>query len=229
MVYLIHFESPLAHARHYIGFAIGTSGARRWARHRAGCGARLIRAVQAAGIGWKVVRTWPDGDRVFERSLKKRKGAAGLCPVCRGETTYKGCKDLSKAEEGGDDMRKDFAAEVERRLAAVRRKREEVAEAAGESPLDVSLSDDQLTEALGDLAGVKRRRPVPAEGLRPRCIEDVAATAATMGGPGDLLRNTEIARRIGVSHSAVDRAVKHLRKEGRWPYATHKTRKAATT
>lgn len=84
-VYLIHFAEPFHHARHYLGFTGGTSAAglrRRLARHRAGRGARLLAALKAAGIGWECVRVWPGFDRAAERKLKKRKGAAGLCPVC---------------------------------------------------------------------------------------------------------------------------------------------------
>ncbi len=85
MVYLICFDRPFKHARHYIGYCNDGEEAleSRIDRHRRGDGSRLLRAVTAAGIGWKVVRTWPDGDRNFERKLKNRKKASELCPVCR--------------------------------------------------------------------------------------------------------------------------------------------------
>jgi hypothetical protein len=58
------------------------------AQHRSGNGARLMEIVTAAGIAWKVVRTWA-GDRTFERSLKRRKNTPRrLCPVCRGQVAY---------------------------------------------------------------------------------------------------------------------------------------------
>lgn len=79
-VYLIHFERPLAHARHYIGFAEDVPA--RMSRHRSGQGARLIRAVQAAGIGWELVRVWEGESRDFERSLKRRRKSSQFCPVC---------------------------------------------------------------------------------------------------------------------------------------------------
>ena len=34
------------------------------------------------GIQFNVVRTWPDGDRNFERSLKNKKKASRFCPIC---------------------------------------------------------------------------------------------------------------------------------------------------
>lgn len=79
-VYLIHFDRPLCHARHYIGWAAQLD--RRLAHHAGGTGSKLMAAVARAGIGWQVARTWP-GDRFFERRLKNRKNAARLCPICQ--------------------------------------------------------------------------------------------------------------------------------------------------
>jgi len=78
-VYLIHFDKPLKHARHYLGWADRLDA--RLAHHRTGNGARLMAAVATAGIGWEVVRTWP-GDRTWERRLKRGKNAPQICPVC---------------------------------------------------------------------------------------------------------------------------------------------------
>jgi predicted GIY-YIG superfamily endonuclease len=85
-VYLIHFEHPYQHAKHYLGFT--TDLAARIADHRAGVGSRLLQVVNDAGIGWQVTRTW-QGDRKFERQLKRRKETPALCPVCAGEAAYK--------------------------------------------------------------------------------------------------------------------------------------------
>jgi predicted GIY-YIG superfamily endonuclease len=85
MVYLIHLEKPLAHARHYIGFTPG-SGKRalnkRITKHKNGTGSKFLNAVNQAGISYKVVRTWDEGDRAFERQLKNRKKSSCLCPEC---------------------------------------------------------------------------------------------------------------------------------------------------
>jgi predicted GIY-YIG superfamily endonuclease len=81
--YLLHFERPYRHARHYLGFAEDLE--RRLELHRAGRGARLVEVVVAAGIGFQLVRTW-EGDRTLERTLKNRHNApARLCPLCRAE------------------------------------------------------------------------------------------------------------------------------------------------
>jgi len=79
-VYLIHFDHPYQHARHYIGYSDDVD--LRLERHRNGRGSPLLRSVAAAGIGFSLVRLWPNVSRDFERRLKKRKKARLLCPVC---------------------------------------------------------------------------------------------------------------------------------------------------
>ena len=78
-VYLIHFDLPYRHARHYLGWTRDLSA--RLSDHASGRGARLMAVVTAAGIGWDVVRTW-NGTRSDERRLKRRGGRARLCPIC---------------------------------------------------------------------------------------------------------------------------------------------------
>ena len=86
-VYLIHFDKPLGQGRHgqaqhYIGSTINLKG--RLRHHRNGSGSRIMAAVQAAGIGWKVVRTWESETREAESQLKRQKNARRFCPVCNG-------------------------------------------------------------------------------------------------------------------------------------------------
>ena len=78
-VYLIHFDQPYRHARHYLGFS--NDPIKRLDAHRASRGARLMQVVNAAGITWQCVRTW-NGSRQDERRLKKYKAARLLCPLC---------------------------------------------------------------------------------------------------------------------------------------------------
>ena len=78
-VYLIHFDRPYKHALHYLGWAKNLDS--RMEHHRRGNGARLLAVIQNAGIGWRVVRTWPGGRDVEAR--KKKQGSRGRhCPVC---------------------------------------------------------------------------------------------------------------------------------------------------
>jgi predicted GIY-YIG superfamily endonuclease len=78
-VYLLHFDRPYQHARHYVGWA--TNVKRRLAEHEAGRGARLLAVVAEAGIGWQLARLWP-GSRVRERQIKNQGGHARHCPLC---------------------------------------------------------------------------------------------------------------------------------------------------
>jgi hypothetical protein len=92
MVYLIHFSQPYKHARHYVGWTQNGHTLRsRLKSHRAGNGARLMEVVTKAGIDWEVVRTWKgeEGDRNFERKLKRQKHSWRHCPVCREEIRSK--------------------------------------------------------------------------------------------------------------------------------------------
>jgi predicted GIY-YIG superfamily endonuclease len=78
--YLLHFERPYRHARHYLGYASDLDA--RLAEHRAGRGARLIQVIIRAGIDFTLARTW-EGDRALERQLKRRHASPRLCPLCR--------------------------------------------------------------------------------------------------------------------------------------------------
>ena len=81
-VYLLHFERPIAHARHYLGYADDVDD--RIARHRTGHGARLVAEFVANVIDFTIAKVWPKGDRKFERKLKNRHNTPRMCPVCRG-------------------------------------------------------------------------------------------------------------------------------------------------
>lgn len=81
-LYLIHFDAPVGGKSHYLGYTeIGLAA--RMSRHLAGHGASLTRRAVSSGIGWQVVRTWPDATRTMERKKKKAGHMARLCPICR--------------------------------------------------------------------------------------------------------------------------------------------------
>jgi len=81
-VYLIHLDQPYHHARHYIGFVIDGDVDRRLREHRSGNGAKMLRAVNQAGIKYQIVRSVP-GTRSDERAIKNQKKSASYCPICR--------------------------------------------------------------------------------------------------------------------------------------------------
>ncbi len=86
-VYLIHLDAPIAHARHYIGWAKWLQA--RIRHHRNGTGAKFLAEAVRREINFDVVRTWENTeentDGNFERKLKNRKKARMLCPICRQE------------------------------------------------------------------------------------------------------------------------------------------------
>jgi hypothetical protein len=83
VVYVLHFDPPLHHARHYIGIAHDGDVTRRLRQHRKGRGSSLVAAAIAAGSFVSVVLILP-GDLGLERRLHNRHGTR-VCPVCKGE------------------------------------------------------------------------------------------------------------------------------------------------
>jgi len=81
-VYLLHFERPFGHARHYIGFSTLVDA--RLEDQLRGSGANLVRRVIDAGIPVLLAREWVNVDQVFEYQLKNRGGATRWCPLCQG-------------------------------------------------------------------------------------------------------------------------------------------------
>lgn len=86
MIYILHFETPLHHARHYVGYCREGALEQRLLRHRSGQGSRLMYAIEMAGIDYTVALTHP-GDRHFERRIKRAKNTPRFCPLCRRSTT----------------------------------------------------------------------------------------------------------------------------------------------
>lgn len=80
-VYLLHFNEPYHHARHYLGSADDLN--ERLRQHEAGTGARLTQVIREHEIGFTLARTW-DGGRSEERKLKRRHNSPKLCPLCAG-------------------------------------------------------------------------------------------------------------------------------------------------
>lgn len=81
-VYLLCFDRPYKHAKHYVGYS--SNIAKRMERHAAGESTGLMRALKEDGIGFELVRIWHGKNQFFERKLRNRKNAKKLCPKCRG-------------------------------------------------------------------------------------------------------------------------------------------------
>ena len=78
-VYLLHFDTPYKHAKHYLGWTRDLNS--RLVAHASGQGANLMRVVVEAGISWQLARTW-SGTRNRERQLKLQGGSSRKCPLC---------------------------------------------------------------------------------------------------------------------------------------------------
>lgn len=97
-VYMLHFNRPVRHARHYRGWAHVDKLDERLAHHAAGTGAKLTALAVRLGIGWQVALTMP-GDKHLERKMHNVGGAAKICPICKGES-YDGYQSGPAEDEG---------------------------------------------------------------------------------------------------------------------------------
>jgi predicted GIY-YIG superfamily endonuclease len=79
VIYLLHFDRPYKHARHYTGWAEDLL--HRLDQHAKGHGARLVEVITQAGIGFTLVRIC-EGTRATERAIKNAGGAVRYCPAC---------------------------------------------------------------------------------------------------------------------------------------------------
>lgn len=92
LVYLIHFEEPLKHARHYVGSTCHFKERLRCYKAGNADAARIMAAVVKEGIAWRTVRVWTFDTYPQARSWEYmfKKGADGKqhirpasrCPVC---------------------------------------------------------------------------------------------------------------------------------------------------
>jgi hypothetical protein len=136
----------------------------RLAEHEQGRGARLLQVITAAGITWKLTRTWP-GDRKRERELKNMGGASRRCPEC-------GIKPQADHKPHGQKQ----AMAAGPRSAG----KQEPQKESGTSPAGTRESDDiRITETTGssrnggDVATDKR----PAEAGRAPNAHDAPEPA----------------------------------------------------
>lgn len=83
-VYLLHFDAPYQHARHYVGFS--TEIDNRLEVQLRGNGAKLVKRVLEAGINIRLAKEFPNVSLRFEIQLKNRGGATKWCPICKEES-----------------------------------------------------------------------------------------------------------------------------------------------
>ena len=86
-VYLLHFDDPIEHAQHYIGYSKNLC--RRMKEHRSGKGSPLVKVTKGK---FSIVRIWKDKNIKFERKLHNYKNSRKLCPICSGNIAFKRMK-----------------------------------------------------------------------------------------------------------------------------------------
>jgi len=96
VVYLLHFDAPVANARHYLGICKTARLHRRQMQHAAGNGAALTREAGRLGISWTVVRLYPTNDPALERRLKRSGHFAERCPLCSPELFRDSTEDFAE-------------------------------------------------------------------------------------------------------------------------------------
>jgi len=82
MVYILHFDTPLAHAKHYVGYCDESRLTERITEHAQGRGAHIMKVIRERGISFRLARTLP-GDRNRERQIKNTHKVSNYCPICK--------------------------------------------------------------------------------------------------------------------------------------------------
>lgn len=80
-LYLLHLDTPLKHAQHYLGWS--SDAVARIDEHRKGTGCNFIRVVGEAGITFTVAWIKDGKTRLDERRMKNRGGLKKYCPICK--------------------------------------------------------------------------------------------------------------------------------------------------
>jgi hypothetical protein len=85
-IYLLHFDKPYKYAKHYLGYVDGDTKDdiyKRIDHHKNGSGARLMKIIKEAGIGFEIARTWQNVDRNYEIRIKNNGSSTRQCPICK--------------------------------------------------------------------------------------------------------------------------------------------------
>lgn len=82
-VYLLHFDRPFGHARHYIGSTESLED--RFESHVTGAGSTLVKHAVNAGVNVTLAQVWKGVPLTEEYRLKNRGGAGRWCPICKQE------------------------------------------------------------------------------------------------------------------------------------------------
>lgn len=86
-IYLLHFDVPHHHARHYMGATFDLEA--RLTAHRQGRGSRLTRALCKGNATWKLGGLWEWTESIdqislwrLEKNFKSRHQGPAFCSIC---------------------------------------------------------------------------------------------------------------------------------------------------
>ena len=77
VIYMLHFDQPYKHAKHYVGWTADLLD--RLDTHAAGHGARLVAVIWQAGIGFTLIRVC-EGTRQHRARHQERRRRAPVLP-----------------------------------------------------------------------------------------------------------------------------------------------------
>lgn len=103
-VYVLHFDPPFRHARHYVGYTPEATAERRVQEHLdcSAKGSPLVKAALNVGCKVTLAHEFPGAGRDFERWLKTRRDTAKWCGCC-GQNS----RPLPRAENISDNFKGD--------------------------------------------------------------------------------------------------------------------------
>jgi hypothetical protein len=86
-VYILHFDKPFKHAKHYVGSADCVRD-RLFVHESAACDVKILQAAKTQGITWslaKVMKNDLKNGHTKEFRIKRSGGIPkqGLCPICQ--------------------------------------------------------------------------------------------------------------------------------------------------
>ena len=91
-LFLLHFDPPYQHARHYLGYAVGTGRGAAYARRIAAGTAlgphELVMAAQADGCTIHVADVLHGEGRATQRRLRANGSLSRFCHYCREAGTW---------------------------------------------------------------------------------------------------------------------------------------------
>lgn len=87
-IYLLHFNQPLKHAKHYLGYSENNPEERIELHRQGKSKVRIMEVLFKANISFSVVSIWTDKSRTDERKMKGR-GKSSICETCIKSTKTK--------------------------------------------------------------------------------------------------------------------------------------------